>query len=58
MTMKESTASPAAVMTLSSNVRIGCYREDCAKANCQLGKPISKVCYPLWGTFECRYVSV
>jgi hypothetical protein len=28
MTMKESTASPAAVMTLSSNVRIGCYRED------------------------------
>ncbi|XP_071177027.1 neural-cadherin-like isoform X2 [Mytilus edulis] len=54
MKMEESTESPAAVMTISSNVRMGCYRPDCNGVVCQAGKPIRKECYPLWGTYECR----
>ncbi|CAG2215988.1 unnamed protein product [Mytilus edulis] len=53
MKMEESTESPAAVMTISSNVRMGCYRPDCNGVVCQAGKPIRKECYPLWGTYEC-----
>lgn len=54
MMNSENEESEAATLELEQNVENDCVRNDCKGVICPSGKPFSMVCYPLWGTHDCR----
>lgn len=55
MTNSENELSEAAVLELEEGVENDCHRDDCKNVKCPQGVPFPMVCFPLWGTHECRY---
>ena len=56
MANMENEISEAATLELEEGVDNDCHRDDCNKAKCPEGVPFAMVCFPLWGTYDCRYV--
>ncbi|KAL4234097.1 hypothetical protein ACF0H5_005750 [Mactra antiquata] len=50
----ENDKSEAAILEYEEFVDNDCKRYDCDGVECPEGTPRSMVCYPLWGTYECR----
>lgn len=54
MTMSENELSSAASLEYEQNVENDCFRDDCKNVDCPNGTPFPMVCFPLWGTHDCR----
>ncbi|XP_060579771.1 LOW QUALITY PROTEIN: neural-cadherin-like [Ruditapes philippinarum] len=54
MTNSENELSEAATLELEEGVANDCHRDDCKNAICPEGLPFAMVCFPLWGTYDCR----
>jgi hypothetical protein len=58
MTNSENELSEAATLELEEGVANDCHRDDCKNAICPEGLPFAMVCFPLWGTYDCRLAIV